>query len=73
MGLMIRGIWEAFVARLSRNVKTDEGKDDSPFIPSPLDLSIREAHGGQDVRVERELSKVSEQAAEIEKQDRDTS
>lgn len=67
---MIRGIWEAFVARLSRNVETQEDEEESRFVPSPLDLSIREAHGGQDVEVERELSKINEQAEQIEQSER---
>jgi hypothetical protein len=66
---MMRGIWEAFVARLTRNMDADED-DESRFVPSPLDLSIREAHGGQDVSVERELSKIREEAEEIEENER---
>lgn len=67
---MIHSIWEAFVARFRRNVESDEGEEKSRFVPSPLDLSIREAHGGKDIEVERELSKISDQAAQIEDKER---
>lgn len=67
---MIHGIWEAFLARLGRSDDTDEA-DESGFVPSPLDLSVREAHGGQDITAERELSKIREQAARMEDADRD--
>lgn len=69
---MIRSIWEAFVARLSRRVEADRAEEESRHVPSPLDLSIREAHGGRDVSVERELSKIGERAEEFEEQERDT-
>lgn len=61
---MIRGIWEAFVARFSRNTESDA--DEGAGVPSPLDLSVREAHGGQDVAVERELADLRDQAARLE-------
>lgn len=64
---VIHSIWEAFVSRLQRNVDSDE---ETRFTPSPLDVSVRVAHGGEDVGVERELSKISDQAAEIERQQR---
>lgn len=67
---MIHGVWEAFIARLGRRVDADE-EDDSGFVPSPLDLSVRDAHGGQDITVERELSKICEQAARMEDADRE--
>lgn len=67
---MIRSIWEAFVARLGRDVESDTEQEESQFMPSPLDLSIREAHGGHDVEVERELSKINEQASQIEENER---
>lgn len=68
---MIRSIWEAFLGRLGRSVDTDGEESDSGFVPSPLDLSIREAHGGQDVRVEREFSKIHEQASTIDDVERE--
>ena len=43
-----------------------EEADEGRFIPSPLDLSIRVAHGGSDDTVVRELSKIDEQARELE-------
>jgi hypothetical protein len=41
----------------------DEG---SQFRPSRLDASVREAHGGGDAAVERELSEVHERAEALD-------
>jgi hypothetical protein len=40
--------------------------DEGGFVPSPLDLSVRIGHGGADDEVVRELSRVEEQARELE-------
>lgn len=69
---MIRSIWDAFVARLRRTEAADDADAESAFVPSPLDLSVREAHGGHDVGVERELARIRDRAAEIEADERDT-
>lgn len=67
---MIHSVWEAFVSRLWRNADADEEDGKSRFVPSPLDVSVRVAHGGHDVGVERELSRISERAAQIDEDER---
>ncbi|RBI59365.1 hypothetical protein DMJ13_22265 [halophilic archaeon] len=72
MGL---SIWEMFQTLFRWDESTDEKPseeaDEGRFIPSPLDLSVRVAHGGSDDTVVRELSKIDEQARELEKNQRD--
>jgi hypothetical protein len=60
---MAPSIWEGFVARL-RGGEAEE--DDTRFVPSPLDLSVRVGHGGQDRVAARELRAVRERAEELE-------
>ncbi|QCJ47031.1 hypothetical protein [Haloprofundus sp. MHR1] len=63
---MARSLWEVFLALVGRG-DDDSGEDEDPrFVPSPLDLSVRTAHGGRDDEVVRELSKIDERAREIE-------
>lgn len=68
-------IWEVFQTLFSWDERTDEEPseeaDEGRFIPSPLDLSVRVAHGGSDNTVVRELSKIDEQARELENTQRD--
>lgn len=59
---MARGLWDVFVSLFRRSSADTDEDGDSRFVPSPLDLSIRVAHGGRDDEVERELSKIDEQA-----------
>ena len=72
MGL---SIWEVFQTLFRWDESTDEEPseeaDEGRFVPSPLDLSVRVAHGGSDDTVVRELSKIDEQARELEKNHRD--
>ena len=72
---MSLSIWEAFQTLLRRGESADEEPseeaDESRFVPSPLDRSVRVAHGGSDDTVVRELSKVDEQARELENTHRD--
>ena len=67
---MALSIWEVFRAlfRLGENAdeESDEETDEGRFIPSPLDLSVRIGHGGSDDHVVRELTKIDEQARELE-------
>ena len=62
---MVRSLWEVFLALAGRGDDEDESEN-ARFVPSPLDLSVRTAHGGRDDEVVRELSKIDEQAREIE-------
>lgn len=67
---MTHGIWELFLTLIGRDGEPDEGEEEKRFVPSPLDLSVRVGHGGRDDEVARELSKISEQAREIEESQR---
>lgn len=67
---MPSSIWELF-ATLLRGNETPEDDDETRFVPSPLDLSVRVGHGGGDDEVVRELSKINEQAQELEEGQRD--
>ena len=58
---MASSIGELFVALFRGGENTDDD-DDARFVPSPLDLSVRVAHGGGDDEAVRELSKINEQA-----------
>ncbi|MFC5366606.1 hypothetical protein [Salinirubrum litoreum] len=51
--------------------ETDESDDDdSQFVPSPLDRSVRRAHGSGDEEAGRELGRVGEQARQLEETSR---
>lgn len=67
---MALSIWEVFQTLLRWRERTDEEPieeaDEGRFMPSPLDLSVRIGHGGADDNVVRELSKIEEQARELE-------
>ena len=72
---MSLSIWEVFQTLFRWGENTDEDpseeENDSHFIPSPLDLSVRVAHGGSDDTVVRELSKIDERARELDNTHRD--
>jgi len=71
-------VWETFLSLFREAEETDgesdeeEEKNTEQFVPSPLDLSVRSGHGGSDTQKVRELSRISEQAEELEEQRRDT-
>ena len=68
---MARSLWESFLSLFDRGHGDDEADDeDGGFVPSPLDLSVRFAHGGPDTEVERELVEVEEQARQLEENQR---
>jgi len=66
---MPSSIWELFATLFGGDEKTGDD-DDTRFVPSPLDLSVRAAHGGGDDEAVRELSKINEQAQELEERQR---
>lgn len=70
MGLTL---WEVFRSKLERNIETEEAEDEAStgFVPSPLDLSVRYAHGMPDAEIEREFHRINEHAREIEEKERD--
>lgn len=67
---MARSLWEVFISSFGRDDADDEEEDDR-FVPSPLDLSVRSAHGGPDDEVERELHRINERARELEENERE--
>ena len=63
---MLRGL-RAWLRGLLGGESDDEATDEERrFVPSRLDVSVRDAHGGQDGAGERELAAVSETARELE-------
>ena len=48
-----------------RDTEEEEEERDARFVPSPLDRSVRDAHGGND-DLERELAAIADRAKEIE-------
>ena len=66
---MARSLWEVFISLFRRNDGNDE-QEDGRFVPSPLDLSVRFAHGGSDNDVERKLHTINERARELEENQR---
>lgn len=67
---MLHGIWNLFLALIGRDAD-DQGDGEHRFVPSPLDLSVRVGHGGQDDDIQRELSKIDERARDLEDPHRD--
>lgn len=65
---MARSLWEVFLSSFGRSDGNSEDTeaDDDRFVPSPLDLSIRFAHGGPDSEAERELDEINERARELD-------
>lgn len=67
---------EVFRALFRWGKSTDEEPskevDDGHFIPSPLDLSVQVVPGGSDDTIVHELSKIDEQARELDNTHRDS-
>jgi hypothetical protein len=59
LSTMIGGL----LARLVHRLRSD---DDGRFVPSPLDASVRYAHGGGGDDVERELDEIRDEAERLE-------
>jgi hypothetical protein len=56
-----------FLARLVHRLRSDEEteSDDTRFVPSPLDASVRDGHGGGGAEVERELDEIRDEAERL--------
>jgi len=68
---MLRGALQRLGARLGRDESDDEDEsDDSRFVPSVLDASVRYAHGGSNTGLESELAQIQEKARVLEDEDR---
>lgn len=56
---MLHGVRRWLIARLgSDGGTTDEESENTRFIPSILDASVRYAHGGSNTGAEREITKI---------------
>lgn len=62
---MIRRVLAWLATRFGTGQERDAGEDSGEFVPSPLDRSVREAHGASDDG-ERELADIQEQARTLE-------
>ena len=63
---MMRNLWKIFLSLFIRSDEDGEEteEDDSRFVPSPLDRSVRSSHGGSDDEIERELNSINKLAGE---------
>lgn len=74
---MPASIWELFVALFRSGEAPDDDADpaaagdDAQFVPSPLDLSVRIAHGGSDDETVRALADIQEQADDLDHHQRE--
>ena len=62
---MFRRVLTWLAARLDTDREPDADGEGSGFVPSPLDRSVRYAHGGSDAG-ERALADIQEQADTLE-------
>lgn len=70
---MVRSRLKSLLRRLRPSQESDDGEDeedDSRFIPSLLDASVRYAHGGPS-GAEDELAQIEEKAQQLEEIQRD--
>jgi len=71
---MGRSLWETFLVLFASGPESDDATDETDegrFVPSPLDLSVRVAHGGSDDERVRALSEIEERARDLEDDRRD--
>lgn len=72
---MAQTIWELFLSKFTISEEDAENDDEDEssgrFVPSPMDLSVRIAHGGTDADLQREINKINEQAEKIEESNRE--
>ena len=63
---MLRGVLNRLTARFSSaNDATTEETENSQFIPSVLDSSVRYSHGGSNPEGDREIAKVNKEAQRL--------
>ena len=74
---MFRGVLNWLAARFRSEAETDEVEaedkepEDTRFVPSVLDASVRYAHGGSNTGLECEMAEIEEEARRLEGQRRD--
>lgn len=59
---MGKSLWEVFASVFRRTPEEETEADDGGFVPSPMDLSVRISHGGPDQDIDRELTRLEEEA-----------
>lgn len=68
---MIRGVLNRLIGRFGGDEDTDDEKsEDTRFIPSVLDSSVRYSHGGNNIEGDREIAKIEEEAQRLTEQER---
>jgi hypothetical protein len=68
---MIRRVLNGVINRFGSAEDTaDEKSEDTRFIPSVLDSSVRYSHGGGNIEGDREIARINEEAQRIEEQQR---
>jgi hypothetical protein len=66
------GVIRQLLARLvGRSGDGDEADESRRFVSSWLDASVRDAHGGAEAEVARELADVADRARELDESRRD--
>lgn len=69
---MFRGVLKWIVAQFHNEKGADDNEtENTRFIPSILDASVRYAHGMSNTGVEGEIARIKEQAQPLEEQQRD--
>jgi hypothetical protein len=69
---VFRELVDMVTSRLGSDDEGGDGEADrSRFVPSPLDASVRFAHGSSRSEVDRELSRIHGDARSVEERQRD--
>lgn len=68
---MLGGVLDRLAARFGGDDGADDDAEDTRFVPSVLDESVRYAHGSSDAAVEREMAAIEEEARRLGEQRRD--
>ena len=68
---MLRGVLNRLTIHFGGNEDADDEKsEDTRFIPSVLDSSVRYSHGGSNTEGNREIAKIEEEAQKLAEQQR---
>ena len=68
---MFSGVLQRLIARFGDDEDgEDEGSEDTRFIPSVLDSSVRYSHGGSNTAGDREIAEIENEAQKLTEQQR---
>lgn len=68
---MLRGVLSRLTARFGSDEDADDDEsEDTRFIPSVLDSSVRVSHGGDNIEGDREIAKIEDEAERLAEQRR---